>query len=101
MRQALLTLVLAITCSTPVLADMDMAKNKNCLGCHAMDSALVGPAFKAVAEKYRDDKDAGAQLALKIRKGGSGVWGPMAMPANAQVSEADAKKLAKWVLSLK
>ena len=101
MRQALFTFMLAAACSTPVLASMDLAKSKNCLGCHAVESKLVGPAFHEVADKYRDDKGAGAQLAMKIRKGGSGVWGPMAMPANTQVSEADAKKLAAWVLSLK
>jgi cytochrome c len=101
MRQALITLALAAACCTPALASMDLAMAKNCLGCHAVQSKLVGPAFKEVAEKYRDDKGAAAQLALKIRQGGSGVWGPMAMPANAQVNEADAKKLAAWVLALK
>lgn len=101
MRQALFTLVLAAASCTPALATMDLAMAKNCLGCHAVESKLVGPAFKDVAEKYRDDKGAVALLALKIRKGGSGVWGPMAMPANAQVNEADCKKLAAWVLSLK
>ena len=101
MRHALFTLALAAACSTPALASMDLAKAKNCLGCHAVESKLVGPAFKDVAEKYRGDKAAAAQLALKIRQGGSGVWGPMAMPANAQVNEADSKKLAAWVLSLK
>ena len=101
MRQAVFTLALAAACCTPALASLDLAKTKNCLGCHAVDSKLVGPAFKEVAEKYRDDKTAAARLALKIRQGGSGVWGPMAMPANAQVNDADSKKLAAWVLSLK
>lgn len=101
MRQALFTFALAAACCTPALASMDLAKAKNCLGCHSVESKLVGPAFKDVAEKYRGDKGAAVQLALKIRQGGSGVWGPMAMPANGQVNEADSKKLAAWVLSLK
>lgn len=101
MRRVLFTLVLAAACITPALANMEMAKKNNCLGCHAIESKLVGPSFKDVAEKYRDDKGAAAQLALKVRKGGAGVWGPMAMPANAQVSEADAQKLVAWVLTLK
>jgi cytochrome c len=104
MRRALFTLatlVLAAACTTPALASPELAKAKNCMGCHTMDKKVVGPAFKDVAAKYRNSKDAAAQLALKIRQGGSGVWGPMAMPANAQVNEADAQKLAAWVLSLK
>ena len=104
MRRALFTLatlVLAAACTTPALASPELAKAKNCMGCHTMDKKVVGPAFKDVAAKYRNSKDASTQLALKIRQGGSGVWGPMAMPANAQVNEADAKKLAEWVLSLK
>jgi cytochrome c len=42
-----------------------------------------------------------AQLATKIQKGGSGVWGAIPMPANPGVNDADAKKLAQWVLSMK
>lgn len=101
MRQALFALVLAATCCTPALANLDLAKAKNCLGCHNVDKKVVGPAFKDVANKYRGKQAAAAQLALKIRQGGSGVWGPMAMPANAQVNEVDAQKLAAWVLLLK
>ncbi|MBC7683198.1 MAG: c-type cytochrome [Ferruginibacter sp.] len=101
MRQALFTLALAGACCTPALASLDLAKAKNCLGCHTVDKKVVGPAFKDVADKYRSNPAAAAQLALKIRLGGSGVWGPMAMPANAQVNEADAQKLAAWVLVLK
>jgi cytochrome c len=54
-----------------------------------------------VAAKYAGQKDAVDKLAVKIVKGGAGVWGPVPMPANAQVSEADAKKLAAWVLAQK
>ena len=100
MQRALLTLALATACTTPALASPELAKAKNCMGCHTIANKVVGPAFKDVANKYRSDKDAAARLALKIRQGGSGVWGPMAMPANAQVNEADAKKLAAWVLGL-
>jgi cytochrome c len=54
-----------------------------------------------VAAKYKGDKTALDKLATKIIKGGAGVWGPVPMPANAQVNEADAKKLAAWVLTAK
>jgi cytochrome c len=101
MRHTLFTLALATTCTFPALASPELTKAKNCMGCHTIANKVVGPAFKDVADKYRSDKNAVAQLALKIRQGGSGVWGPMAMPANAQVNEADAQKLAAWVLSLK
>ena len=102
MKRALFTLAtLALAATGSALASPDLAKAKNCMGCHTMDKKVVGPAFKDIAAKYRSSKDATSTLALKIRQGGSGVWGPMAMPANAQLNEADAQKLAAWVLSLK
>ena len=85
----------------PALADEALAKAKNCMACHAVDKKLVGPSYKDVAAKYAGQKDAVDKLAAKIVKGGSGVWGPVPMPANAQVNEAEAKKLAAWVLTLK
>lgn len=80
---------------------VQLAKKSNCLGCHAIDKKKVGPAFKDVAAKYRGDAGAEAYLVNVIGKGGKGVWGVMAMPPNPQVSEADRKILAKFVLSLK
>jgi len=78
-----------------------LAKSKNCLACHAVSSKLVGPAYKDVAAKYAGQKGAEDQLVAKVLKGGSGVWGPVPMPANPQVSEAEAHTLVKWVLSQK
>lgn len=101
MKQTLIAFTLAFTAAAPALADQALATSKNCMACHAVDKKLVGPAYKEVASKYAGQKDAADKLATKIIKGGSGVWGPVPMPANTQVSEADAKKLAAWVLSLK
>jgi cytochrome c len=61
----------------------------------------VGPAYKDVAKKYAGDKGAEAKLIAKVKAGGSGVWGPVPMPPNAQVSDADVKTLVKWILSQK
>ena len=101
MKQTLIAFALACTAATPALADQALATSKNCMACHAVDKKLVGPAYKDVASKYAGQKDAADKLAVKIMKGGSGTWGPVPMPANPQVSEAEAKKLAAWVLSLK
>ncbi len=85
----------------PAFANEDLAKKKNCMACHAIDKKLVGPAYKEVAAKYAGQKDAVDKLAQKVIKGGSGVWGQVPMPANAQVNEAEAKQLVQWVLSVK
>jgi cytochrome c len=85
----------------PAQADQALAVSKNCMACHAIDKKLVGPSYKEVAGKYAADKGAVDKLAAKILKGGSGAWGAVPMPANTQVNEADAKKLAAWVLTLK
>ncbi len=102
MKQILVAVAaVAALASNAAFANEQLAKEKNCLACHSVDSKLVGPAYKDVAAKYKGDKSAEAKLATKIQKGGSGVWGQIPMPANPQVSEAEAKTLAKWVLSLK
>ena len=87
--------------STPALADLQLATAKNCMACHAVATKLVGPSFKDVAAKYAGQKDAVDKLAAKIVKGGSGVWGPVPMPANAQVNPDEAKKLVAWILTQK
>ena len=99
--KSLLLLITALVASGTALAQADLAQKKNCMACHAIDKKVVGPAYKDVAAKYAGQKDAAAKLAEKIQKGGSGVWGPVPMPANTQVNEAEAKQLATWVLSLK
>jgi cytochrome c len=96
---ALTTLAASALCM-PAWADLALATSKNCMACHATDKKLVGPAFRDVATKYAGDKTAVDKLATKIQKGGAGVWGPVPMPANTQVNDADAKKLATWVLSI-
>ena len=101
MKRALFALAALAALSAPAFADLQLAKAKNCMACHAVDKKLVGPAYKEVAIKYAGQKDAVDRLAVKIMKGGSGVWGPVPMPANSQVNEAEARQLAAWVLTLK
>ncbi|MEO5671018.1 MAG: c-type cytochrome [Ramlibacter sp.] len=101
MKHALFALAAAALVATPAMADLALATAKNCMACHTVDKKLVGPAYKEVAAKYAGQKDAVDKLAVKIIKGGSGVWGAVPMPANTQVNDAEAKKLAAWVLSLK
>ena len=91
---------LAAVFAAPAFANQELAQKKNCMTCHAMDKKVVGPAYKEVAAKYAKDKDAVKKLSEKIIKGGSGVWGPVPMPANA-VTPAEAETLAKWVLTVK
>jgi len=85
--------------SLPAMADLALATAKNCMSCHNIERKVVGPAYKDVAAKYRGDQTAPQRLAAKIREGGGGVWGVVKMPSNPQVSEAEAKQLAAWVLS--
>ena len=101
LKQTLIPIALSAAAIAPAMADQALAQSKNCMACHAVDKKLVGPAFKDVAAKYAGQKDAADKLAAKIIKGGSGVWGPIPMPANAQVNDAEAKKLAAWVLAQK
>lgn len=104
MKKTLFILSLSATAAlsaVPAFADQALATSKNCMTCHSVEKKILGPAFKEVAAKYSGDKTAADKLATKVIKGGSGVWGSAYMPANSQVSEAEAKKLVAWVLSLK
>lgn len=92
---------LVMLASGSAMANADLAKAKNCMACHSVDAKVLGPAYKDVAKKYAGDKTAEDKLVQKVMKGGSGSWGAIPMPANPQVSEAEAKTLVKWVLSLK
>jgi cytochrome c len=101
-RSLMLMMAVTALASASAFADagLDLAKSKNCLACHAVNTKLVGPAYKDVAAKYAGQK-VEDKLVQKVIKGGAGVWGPVPMPANPQVSEAEAHTLVKWVLSQK
>jgi len=91
----------ALAAALPALANEELAKKHACFACHAVDKKLVGPAYKDVAAKYRNDKAAEAKLVEKVKKGGTGVWGQVPMPPNAAVPDADLHALVKWILSQK
>ena len=97
--------VLIIACLSSTVsfayADYDLLVKSNCLACHYLDKRKYGPKLNEVAAKYVNDSQAAEKLAIKIKVGGSGVWGEDVMPPQPQLSEADALTLAKYVLSLK
>ena len=98
----MVTASLALTLANQaVLANPELAKAKNCTACHAVATKMVGPSFKDIAAKYGNDPNAEAMLVSKVRNGSSGVWGQVPMPPNAQVSEAEARTLVKWILTQK
>jgi cytochrome c len=80
-------------------ADEALLKKHNCTACHQMDKKVVGPAYNEVAKKYKGQKDIAVKLAEKVKKGGQGVWGPVPMPPNPQVPDADIKKMVEFILS--
>src|SRR5512146_2718099 len=94
-----LVLAAAVLAVTPDFASKELATKNACLACHAVDKKLVGPAYQDVSKKYAGQKDAQETLAKSIKAGGSGKWGPVPMPAQAALSDADAKALAAWVLA--
>ena len=80
-------------------AAAELVKASGCYSCHAAAEKIVGPAFKDIAAKYKDDKDAVASLAQSIQYGSKGKWGRIPMPAHASLSGSDLKALASWVLA--
>ncbi|MSQ80242.1 MAG: c-type cytochrome [Candidatus Methylopumilus sp.] len=78
-----------------------LAQKRGCFACHSVEKKVVGPSYKEVASKYKNDKGAQTKLVAKVKAGGSGVWGPVPMPANSpQVKDEDIKTIVQWILSL-
>jgi cytochrome c len=95
-----LTLALGLLLSVgQAAADEATAKANGCTACHAMEKKVVGPAFKSIANKYKGDAAAAEKLAKEIRAGSKGGWGPVPMPAQAKISDADLKKVVAWILA--
>jgi cytochrome c len=99
MKNALILIALAISASI-AHADVKLAEKNACMACHSVEKKVLGPAFKDVAAKYSADKQAESKLVASIKAGGSGKWGPVPMPAQAALSDADSKTLAAWIMSL-
>ena len=85
----------------PNAAGYKLTQMLDCKSCHKEDGISVGPSFKRVSEKYGDDKQAPVTLGQKIVKGGSGVWGDVAMAAHPDLKQNDLNQIIKYILSLK
>jgi cytochrome c len=95
---ALAAALLAAPAAAAGQADMEaLADRYRCFSCHRVDVRYVGPAFSEVARRYKEDPRAFDKLAAKVRRGGSGNWGAIAMPAN-DVRDADLRTLLRWIL---
>jgi cytochrome c len=93
-------------CSSPIAFAQELtpigqtlSKKYGCLSCHAETKKIIGPAFRDIAEKYRQTPSAQQYLALRVKNGGSGIWGVVAMPANKNISDTDLEKITQWVLN--
>jgi cytochrome c len=95
-RIGLISLGFAITGSA--YANLELAQAKTCTACHAVDKQVLGPALREVAKRYAKNPDALALVSESIKKGGTGKWGQIPMPAQDGLSDADVKTLAQWIL---
>jgi cytochrome c len=95
---ALLFIGAAAVAGLPAHANLVLAQKNACTACHAVDKKIVGPSYQDVAKKYAGQKDAASALAASIRAGGAGKWGPVPMPAQPALSDADVQTLATWIL---
>ena len=89
----------ALLISSAAFASAELAKSKNCVACHSVERKMIGPPYKAMAERYGKDQSAINVLSEKIVKGGGGNWGQLPMPPQPNVSPDEAEALAKWILS--
>ncbi len=101
MKKLLLTSAIFLGMTSQAWANLDLAKKNACMGCHAVEGKVLGPAFKEVATRYSSDKEALSKISATIKKGSVGKWGAVMMPPNEQLTDADTRTLAIWILGLK
>ena len=95
-----LALVLAaLVMSSPALASAELARSKNCVACHHAERRMIGPAYNLIASRYANESGAVETLTERIIAGTGGNWGPMAMPAQPNLSREEAEALIRWILS--
>jgi len=99
MSAAVLTLFSGAALAQNAAAAKALASKNACLACHAVDKKLVGPAFKDVAAKHTGQADALEKVSARIKSGGAGLYGPVPMPAQAQLKDDELKLLAGWILA--
>lgn len=95
----------ALLASTTAMADLGLARKSGCLACHSVEKKVVGPAWRDVAKRYKDDAAAHDTLVTKVKKGGKGNWseitGGMPMPPySPRVSDENIDKLVSFILQL-
>ena len=98
----LLALAAAVAAGGAWAATPEEAMTKaGCMACHAKDKKMVGPSFKDIAAKYKGQGDVVAKLMEKVRKGGSGVFGPVPMAPNPpeKINDADLKAAVEFILN--
>ena len=76
-----------------------LARQAGCLVCHGIDATVIGPAFRAVAQRYPDQSGAQATLVAKVRHGGAGVWGSTAMPPQTGITDDQLARLVSWIVA--
>ena len=89
--------IAAPLCFAPAHASVELATKSKCMACHDVEKKKMGPTFKDIAAKYKDDAGAEAMLTEGILKGSKGKWGKIPMPAQ-KIPPEDAEALSKWIL---
>ena len=83
----------------PAPPALKLAQASGCMGCHGINNKIVGPSYADVAVRYRGKHDAAGALVTRVLKGAEGIWGPVAMPPQEEVSETNARTIVEWILA--
>ena len=79
---------------------MRIAEKSLCLGCHKIEGKSIGPSFVQIAKRYQSNPKSLELLSSKVRNGGSGNWGVVAMPANKKnIRDEELDLVLKWILA--
>ena len=91
----------SVLAAQPTEAGEKLVSDNDCSSCHAPDQTTVGPSYAAIAKRYAGQPTPATKLSARIRQGGSGNWGDVAMTPHPDVTDAQAKQMVAWILSVK
>ena len=89
----------AVMAQSSTQSTLDVLKQNTCLACHRIDKKLLGPSFQSIYEAAPASPERADLLKTHIRRGSQGIWGPVAMPPNNKISNADIETIVHWILS--
>jgi len=81
---------------------LELITKSDCFTCHKLTESSIGPAYSAIADKYKKlDQPAMDSMVKQIINGGAGRWGTVPMTPHPDMPKEDAEMMVHYIMSIK